>query len=134
MLGNGAMKSSTARVRSEPLASPKPTGAPNRREAVRLEMAYPVVLSRLGDPSTVVSTTKNISKKGFFCVCERPFSPNEVLNCELTLPAVAGRSPSAGDLVLRGRVEVVRVALRGMEPGFGIACEIKDYTVLSKVG
>ena len=131
MLADHAMKTSTARVRSENFASARPAGVFNRRQAVRLEMAYPVSLSRPGDQSTVVSTTRNISNRGFFCVCERPFSPNEVLDCEMTLPA--GERLPYGDLVLRGTVEVVRVALRGMEPGFGIACEIRDYTILPKV-
>jgi hypothetical protein len=95
-------------------------------------MAYPVSLSRPGEQSTVVSTTTNISKKGFFCISERPFSPNEILNCELVIPTGApGRLPH-GDLLLRGTVVVVRVVLRGTDPGFGVACEIKDYTIQPK--
>ena len=104
-----------------------------RRNAVRLDMACPVVLSRPGDASTVVSRTENLSTKGFYCVSDRPFSPNETLNCELEIASAApGHLPQV-DLVLRAVVEVVRVVAKGMDPGFGLACQIKSYTIGPKV-
>ena len=55
-----------------------------------------------------------------------------MLECQVLIPAAEkGHLPQV-DLVLKGVVEVVRVVLRGTDPGFGVACEIKNYTIVAK--
>ena len=54
----------------------------------------------------------------FFCVSEQPFAPGAELECDLI---------ACGDRVLRCRLEVVRVELRGLTPGFGIVCRLRSY-------
>jgi hypothetical protein len=123
------MKLSTACRPSENFVFSRPLSSFDRRGAVRLDMACAVSLSRPGDPSTVVSKTENLSTRGFYCISERPFLPRETLDCELVIPTAApGHLPQV-DLVLRAVVEVVRVVAKGMDPGFGLACQIKSYTI-----
>lgn len=129
VLATRGMKTSTASQPVENFVFSVPTGIFDRRGAVRLEMAYAVSLSRPGEASPVVAKTQNLSTKGFYCVSERPFSPNEQLNCELIIPSGAPGHLPRVDLVLRGVVEVVRVVAKGIDPGYGIACQIKSYTI-----
>ena len=127
------MKTSTASLPVENFIFPEPISLFDRRRAVRLEMGYPVSLSRPGEVSSVSARTENLSSKGFYCVSERPFAPNEELDCELVIPSAApGHLPQI-DLVLRGVVEVVRVVAKGMSPGYGLACQLKNYTIAPKV-
>lgn len=111
----------------------RPANVLDRRGAVRLDMACPVFLSKPGDHTAVVSKTENLSTKGFYCVSDRPFSPHETLNCELEIPSASpGHLPQV-NLVLRAVVEVVRVVAKGLDPGFGLACQIKSYTIGPKL-
>jgi hypothetical protein len=127
------MKTSAAAVAVENFVFSTPTGLFDRRGAVRLDIAYPLSLSRPGEGSTVAATTDNMSSKGFYCVSDRPFSPHEQLNCELVIPSGTPGHLPAADLVLRGIVEVVRVVAKGTEPGFGLACQMKSYTITPKI-
>src|ERR1700722_9766175 len=112
-----AMKSSAACRTSEDVAFSLPAKLFDRRGALRLDLACPVSLSRPGESLPVVSKTENLSTKGFYCVSDRPFSPNETLDCEVVIPGAA--SAPQMNLVLRAVVEVVRVVAKGMDPGFG---------------
>lgn len=60
--------------------------------------------------------TENISSAGFYCTADAPLSPGDRLECEVC--------PSP-EIVMRRRVKVVRVEIKGLEPGFGIACEFE---------
>jgi hypothetical protein len=127
------MNINTASVPVENFIFSTPTSIFDRRGAVRLEMGYPVSLSRPGEVSAVASRTENLSSKGFYCVSERPFAPHDELDCELVIPTGApGHLPQV-DLVLRGVVEVVRVVAKGMSPGYGLACQLKSYTIGPKL-
>ena len=129
-----AMKSSAAWRTSDDLVSSLPAKLFDRRGALRLDLACPVSLSRPGEASPVVSKTENLSTKGFYCISDRPFSPNETLDCEVVIPSAgSGKNLPEINLVLRAVVEVVRVVAKGMEPGFGLACQIKSYTVAPKL-
>jgi hypothetical protein len=129
VLSTPGMKTSTASLPQENFVFSAPTGIFDRRGAVRLDMAYTVSLSRPGEPSAIVAKTQNLSTKGFYCVAEHPFSPQEKLNCELIIPSGAPGHLPRVDLVLRGVVEVIRVVAKGIDPGYGIACQIKSYTI-----
>jgi hypothetical protein len=123
------MKSSAACRAPDESVFSLPAKLFDRRGALRLDLACEVSLSRPGEAAAVVSKTENLSTKGFYCISDRPFSPNETLNCEVVIPSPAsGRNPKM-NLVLRAVVEVVRVVAKGMDPGFGLACQIKSYTI-----
>jgi hypothetical protein len=123
------MKASAAWRTSDDLVSSLPAKLFDRRGALRLDLACPVSLLRPGEVSPVVSKTENLSTKGFYCISDRPFSPNETLNCEVVIPSSGSGNLPEINLVLRAVVEVVRVVAKGMEPGFGLACQIKSYTI-----
>jgi hypothetical protein len=127
------MKSSAACSPSQEQIFSRPSSLFDRRGAIRLDMTCPVFLSKPGDSTAVVSKTENLSTKGFYCISDRPFSPHETLNCELEIPSAApGHLPQV-NLVLRAVVEVVRVVAKGMDPGYGLACQIKSYTIGPKL-
>ena len=56
----------------------------------------------------------------FYCVSEQPFAPGAQLECDVTFP-----DDSNGSRTLHCRVEVVRIEVRGLSPGFGIVCRLR---------
>jgi hypothetical protein len=113
----------------EVLDSGDMTGTPSdRRRRQRLKLPYSIVLHRIGEPTGVQTATEYISSDGFFCISEQPFSPNENLDCEVVIPSQDSKC-DAENLVLHCRAEVVRVVTDGINPGYGLACRLKDYTV-----
>jgi hypothetical protein len=75
----------------------------------------------------VDTKTEDLSCEGFSCVSERPFSLYQVLDCELVIAAEELNHPTV--LVLRCRVQVVRVEPNGAEGTFGLACRLEDYMI-----
>ena len=71
--------------------------------------------------------TDNISSSGFYCIAQEPCSPGEYLECRLVIPS---QSPP---LILHRRVRVIRVEIKGMEPGFGVACEFTDQEEVNRI-
>ena len=71
----------------------------------------------------VTAQTENLSAEGFYCVSEEAFCPGELLQCELSIPAP--HVPSA-NLTLHRRVRVLRLEIKGLEPGYRIACWFED--------
>ena len=96
----------------------------NRRRT-RVKLRYSIQLSRPNDPVLVSTETDDLSSTGFYCTSDEPFSPGEHLICDLVIPAYYPGNRTS-DLVLHRRVRVVRVEIKGLEPGFGIACEFED--------
>ena len=92
----------------------------DRRQRKRLKLRCHLQLWR-GDGVPLEAETDNISSTGFYCITQAPFSPGEDLTCELFI-----RSYEATPLVLHRKVRVVRVEIKGLEPGFGVACEFTD--------
>jgi hypothetical protein len=91
-----------------------------RRRRARLSLCYRLQLRRVEGQVSLEAETDNISGGGFYCVASEPFSPGEYLECGLVIP---GQSPP---LILRRLIRVIRVEIKGMEPGFGVACEFAD--------
>lgn len=91
----------------------------------KTQTGYSLRLSRPGDSTPVRTKTAEISAEGlFFCKSERPFSPEERLDCEM-LNADAGLSGRGKAVsVKRCRVEVVRIVTTGYESGFIMACRL----------
>jgi hypothetical protein len=97
----------------------------DRRRRARVGLHYAVRLSRPDQFRSVKTRTDNLSSTGFFCTSDQPFWPGEHLNCEIVIPSKELGYNSV-DLVLHHRVTVVRVEIKGIEPGFGVACEFDD--------
>lgn len=93
------------------------------RSALRCE----IFLWREGK-SPVKARTENVSSTGFYCITEEPFSPGERVFCELLIPRY-DRS-AASSVILRRASTVVRLEIKGIEPGFGIACQFEDAPAL----
>jgi hypothetical protein len=93
----------------------------------RLALAYTLFLSRAGAPFDVVTKTENVSSKGFFCFCQRPFLVGERLDCEMVIPRTPGHPGT--ELSLRCAVEVVRVTRAGGGRGYEVDCRLENYTI-----
>ena len=98
-----------------------------RRRRDRLKLRFPIQLCRT-DNSAVSALTDDLSVSGFYCTSDEPFSPGERLSCEISISEGA-RTAKGGALALHCQVKVVRVEVRGLEPGFGIACQFEDRRV-----
>ena len=102
----------------------------DRRRRPRVGLHYVVRLTRPDQWTSVKTETANLSSSGFYCTSDEPFSPGEQLNCEVVIPSKDIGYDST-DLVLHRRVKVVRVEIKGLEPGFGVACEFDDRIPLT---
>jgi hypothetical protein len=91
-----------------------------RRRRERLGLCYHLQLRRVDGQLPLEAETDNISGSGFYCTAQEPFSPGEYLECRLI---IASHSPP---LVLDRQVRVIRLEIKGLDPGFGIACEFTD--------
>jgi hypothetical protein len=98
-----------------------------RRRRERLRLSCGIRLSQSGR-APVKTRTENLSSTGFYCTIEEPISPGERLECELSIPRYDLNSSDC--LVLRRRVAVVRLEIKGVEPGFGIACQFEEQVAI----
>src|SRR5579864_5404526 len=96
-----------------------------RRRRSRFKLRCGIQLSRVGDHVIVKTQTDNLSVEGFYCTSDEPFSPGDRLECEVFLCGNSTGFPGP-NLVLHRRVRVLRVEVRGLEPGFGVACQFED--------
>ena len=94
----------------------------DRRRRPRLRLSWGGQLCRGEGHAAIRTETDNLSSKGFYCTSQEPFSPGDRLTCELFIPGTTASKPG---LVLNRAVKVVRVEIRGLEPGFGIACQFE---------
>lgn len=95
-----------------------------RRRSARAKLCYCLRLFRSPGAEAVRATTTNLDSLGFHCRSEEPFSPGDRLGCELFIPRRGAGGPEP-DLILKSRVEVVRVEISGIDPAFGIACRFE---------
>lgn len=110
-----------------------------RRASARCKLSYPVRLHIPGEPQWVPATTSDVSSEGFYCTSASPFRPHAQLDCEIVIPmeGVTSTPPAHApypkraqpQLVLRCRVQVVRLVAKGLDPGYGMACRIEHYKV-----
>ncbi len=105
----------------------------DRRRRPRLRLAYPLRLYRPEESSAFETSTEDISCEGFYCFTHKALVPTETLICELLIPGDAQQQPPAQEMVLRCRVEVVRVVPPLNGKGFGVAFRLADYSVGSKI-
>jgi hypothetical protein len=105
-----------------------------RRCRPRLRLALPVVLLPPGAAERIETKTEDVSCDSFYCFSNRPFSPEDRLECELLIPGDQLSSVPEPDLCVRCQVRVVRVVPRGPQLGFGVACRLEDYTISRSAG
>jgi hypothetical protein len=98
-----------------------------RRNSTRLKLTSAVRIHRRGELQAVETVTEDLSSEGFYCISERPFSPHEWLECELTISSAQPSAPLDKGLVLRCTAEVVRLLPAG--PRFGLACRFENYSL-----
>ena len=103
---------------------PQPMTGERRRRS-RFKLRCGIQLCRVDDHVIVKTQTDNLSVEGFYCTSDEPLSPGDLLECEVLL-ARSGTSFQGPSLVLHRRVRVLRVEIRGLEPGFGVACRFED--------
>ena len=95
-----------------------------RRRRHRLKLGWRVQLARPCTHVLVSAETDNLNSGGFYCISEEPFSPGESLECDLFIPANPGVLEGP-NVVLHRQVKVLRLEIKGLEPGFGIACQFE---------
>ncbi len=96
----------------------------DRRNRKRVALHWPVCLFRRPEGQLIEGTTENLSSEGLYCITKEPFKPGERLQCEIVIPATFGlESPIA----LECHVTIRRVEY--LHRGFGLGCQIEDYTI-----
>ena len=108
---------------------PEPESRRERRSRPRLSLALPLVLTRSAQAERIETHTENVSCDSFYCISDRPLTPNEIVECELLIPGDSVSSVPEGDLWLSCHARVVRVVAREPQAGFGVACRLEDYTI-----
>ena len=110
---------------AEPPGSTPTAVTGDRRAAKRLAVHWRVRLIGPIGGKSVESTTENLSRCGFYCVSWKKFKLGERIRCEITIPdAILG---SSAPVVLKCQVTVRRT--ESLQPGFGLGCQIEQYTV-----
>jgi len=65
------------------------------------------------------SSENRVHDESFYCTSDEPFLPGESLACQILMPTTGG-GIAERNLVFGCRLRVLRVALKGLEPGFRI--------------
>lgn len=121
-------------ILSQGLQSMRPTEAKwepfvERRKWPRVLARWPVYLSRKTDPHLLETVTRDMSSGGFYCAVPEPYLLGEPVECYIVIPTQVSYTRKE-ELCLRGRAKVVR--LESLDPeGYGIACQLEDYTITS---
>jgi len=98
-----------------------------RRRKLRLKLCCEIGLCSWNGMVQVQTKTEDLSSEGFYCNSMEPFSPGQLLRCDLSIPANGGAAVRNG-FILKRIVKVVRVVVSGLEPGFGLACQFERKT------
>jgi hypothetical protein len=98
-----------------------------RREWQRIDVQWPALLFRTQRDTPIECLTGNLSSNGVLLVSAEPFAVGECFHCRIDMPA---HNPRNGNAFLSCLVQVVRVE-RDVRGGFGIACKIQDYQIVS---
>jgi PilZ domain-containing protein len=107
------------------------TAGPERRKSLRLPVHWTVYLAPHGVTHPLRSTTKDLSRGGFYCYLHEPVTPGDQIECDIVVPT---HYPKGRDdvLCLRCRVNVVRVEKVDCGQGYGLACRIDDYSIINR--
>jgi hypothetical protein len=94
-----------------------------RRRKPRLKLCCEIQLRSPDGQSVIRTQTQDLSSEGFYCTSDEPFAPGQWLQCDLALSAITPGSDRG--VVIHRLVKVVRVEIKGLDPGFGIACQFE---------
>lgn len=97
-----------------------------RRRLQRLQIRCAVSLWKPSDGTFTRTVTENLTSSGFFLLSRESYLPGDKLEATLEVPARSSNGGHTGCLHLQCQVEVLRIDDRQS----GIACRIKEYTVL----
>jgi len=106
-------------------------GFPERRRRYRARVHWTVQFGRRDAAELASTQTRDISSDGFYCRSNVPFSPGEVVECILHVPAHRPQAPG-GVLLVNCRVRVVRVDAPDNQGLYGVGCRIEDYRFTSR--
>jgi hypothetical protein len=100
----------------------------DRRQRARAPVRWAVLLMRDAGQTPIASVTDNLSSEGFYCLCDEPLVPGELLACIIRVPTQS-RALQRAFLGLRCLVQVVRVESCGASR-WGHGCHIEGYQVI----
>ena len=100
------------------------------RARAQVELSLELRLRQIDGGADAWAQMENLTPAGFFCRSDTPFCPGDPLDCELFISGT-----NFQNRLLQLRAKVARVELRGMRPGFFIACvfEQRISTIASSV-
>jgi hypothetical protein len=95
-----------------------------RRNRRRIRVHWPIQLLLRSARRAISSTTLNVSSDGFYCLCPEAFERGEVIRCLIAIPCCG-----SGNLRLHCRIRVVRVERDHANGGYGMGCQILQFSV-----
>ena len=99
-----------------------------RRRQKRINVHWPIRLSKSDRVNPIETYTSDISSGGFCCHSPESFALGESLECRISIPSWRPDRPS--DMItLRCKVQVMWTAWNSEERQFGIGCQIETYNV-----
>ena len=106
-------------------------GPSERRNRVRTQVHWTILLFRENTSKAVTTITQNLSSNGFYCLSPSPFVLGERVYCSLEVPT---HDPLGKDrsLPLECHARVVRVEPESGDGSFGVACRIEEYRLAAR--
>jgi len=99
-----------------------------RRKYPRVPLHWTLNLACSHSSHPFRTTTRDISRDGFYCLLDQPLVPGELVECDIVVPAHRSQDPD--DVVhLQCHARVVRVEEVAAGIAFGVACRMEDYCV-----
>jgi len=99
---------------------------PDRRRRYRARVHWPVQFERRDASDVLITETQDLSSDGFYCRAKAVFSPGDLVDCTLQVPA--HRPQASGEtLPVKCRVRIVRVDEPDSQGLRGIGCRIEEY-------
>jgi hypothetical protein len=101
--------------------------ASERRKRRRFNLRRTVYIGTSNEAGFIRCRTKNLSSSGFYCVSKKSFTPGEYLQCTVMF---RGRRNARAGFVLKSVIQVLRVESIESGESFGLACRIRNYSVV----
>jgi len=102
------------------------TGRLDRRRRQRAAVHWSVQFHRPDATDLLATETQDLSSDGFYCRSSAVFTPGELVDCTLRVPAHRPRA-SGEMLLVKCRVRIVRIDDADSRGLYGIGCRIEDF-------
>jgi hypothetical protein len=99
----------------------------DRRKRQRVPLHWSVQLARKVGTQTVETVTENLSSEGFFCIIKEQFKQGERLHCVIITDEIL----DSADSRIRVHCDVTVRRVEELAEGFGMACHIENYSILT---